>query len=120
VIKVSQLMVLSPRISVILEISGHSKHGHTRPWQQVRGKFRHRRPRSENFDQDELRRVAVGDPDPTADPGGTADGSPTCNFEWTNECSRTMILPWTCTRGLGHEGQHLAGTGEWVAAQHPQ
>jgi hypothetical protein len=31
-----------------------------------------------------------------------------------------LILPWACTRELDHQGQHLAGTGEWVAAVHPQ
>lgn len=124
-IKVNQLMVLSSRISVILEISGRSKDGHTRPqqWQadmDVRWKFRHRRPRSRSFGQDVLGRIAVGDPDPTADPGGTADRPPTCGFEWTDECSRTLILPWSCTRELGHQGQHLASTGEWIAAKHSQ
>jgi hypothetical protein len=27
-----------------------------------------------------------------------------------------MTLPWRCTRELGHQGQHIAGTGECVAA----
>jgi hypothetical protein len=125
VIKVSQLMVLSSRISVILEISGRSKDDHTRPqqWQadmDVQWKLRRHRPRSGNFGQDGLGHVAVGDPDPTADPGDTVHGSPTCGFEWTDECSRTLNLPWSCTRELGHQGQHLAGTGEWIAAKHPQ
>jgi hypothetical protein len=39
-----------------------------------------------------------------------------CRFEWTEKVSRTMTLPWCCTRELGHQGQHLAGTGECVAA----
>jgi hypothetical protein len=65
--------------------------------------------------QDELERVAVGDPDPTSDPG-TAKGYRTCRFEWVDEISRTMTLPWRCTRELGHQGQHIAGTGEYVAA----
>jgi hypothetical protein len=125
VIKVSQVMVLRSRISVILEISTRWKDGHTRPrqWQadmDVRWKLRHHRPSSGSFGHDDLGHVAVGDPDPTADPGDTANGSPTCGFEWTDESSRTLILPWSCTRALGHQGQHLAGTGEWVAAQHPQ
>lgn len=34
--------------------------------------------------------------------------------------SRRLILPWFCTRELDHQGQHLAGTGEWVAAVHSQ
>jgi hypothetical protein len=118
-------MILRSRISVILEISGRSKDGHLPPrqWQadmDVQWKLRHHRPHSGNFGQDELGHVAVGDPDPTADPGGTADGFGKCGFKWTDECSRTLILPWSCTRELGHQGQHLAGTGEWVAARHPQ
>lgn len=124
-IKVSQLMILRSRISMILEISGCSKDGHTRPQQwhvdmDVQWKLRHHRPHSGNFGQDKLGHVTVGDPDPTADSDGTVHGSPTCGFKWTDECSRTLILPWSCTRKLGHQGQHLAGTGEWVAAQHPQ
>ena len=31
--------------------------------------------------QDELEYVAVGDPDPTSDPG-TANGHQACRFEW--------------------------------------
>jgi hypothetical protein len=125
VIKISQLMVLRSRISVILKISGHSKDDHTRPPQwlaalDIRWKLRHRRPSSASFVQDGLEHVAVGDPDPTADPGGAADGSGKCGFKWTHQRSRTLILPWSCTRTLGHQGQHLAGTGEWVAALHPQ
>jgi hypothetical protein len=65
--------------------------------------------------QDELQRVAVGDPDPTSDPG-MVDGSGKCRFEWDEEISRTMTLLWRCTRELGHPGQHIAGTGECVAA----
>jgi hypothetical protein len=30
-----------------------------------------------------------------------------------------MTLLWCCTRELGHQGQHIAGTGEHVAAVHP-
>jgi hypothetical protein len=125
VIKIDQLMILSSRISVVLEISNRSKDGHIRPrqWQadmDLRWKLRHHRPSSGNLDQDEVGHVAVGDPDPTADPAGTADGLGKCGFKWTDECSQTLILPWSCTRTLGHQGQHLAGTGEWVAARHPQ
>ena len=63
---------------------------------------------------DELQRVAVGDPDPTLD-AGMADGSGRCQFEW-EEITGTLILLWCCTRKLGHHGQHIAGTGEYVAA----
>ena len=63
---------------------------------------------------DELERVAVGDPDPTSDPG-TANGYQACRFEWS-EISQTLNLLWCCTRELGHQGQHVAGTGECVAA----
>ena len=65
--------------------------------------------------QDELRHVALGDPDPTSDPG-MANGLGKCRFEWNEEISRTMTLPWCCTRERGHQGQHIAGTGECVAA----
>ena len=63
---------------------------------------------------DEPQRVAVGDPDPTLD-AGMADGSGTCRFEW-EEITGTLILLWCCTRELGHQDQHIAGTGEYVAA----
>jgi hypothetical protein len=65
--------------------------------------------------QNELEHVAVGDPDPTSHPG-TANEYRECRFEWADEISRTMTLPWRCTRELGHQGQHIAGTGECVAA----
>ena len=65
--------------------------------------------------QDELQRVAVGDPDPTSDPG-MANRSRKCRFEWEEDISRTVTLLWCCTRELGHQGQHIAGTGEYVAA----
>jgi hypothetical protein len=77
-----------------------------------------RQPRSGSLSQDELRHVAVGDPDPTSVPGA-ADGYQACQFEWTDETSPTLILLWSCTRELGHQGQHLAGTSEWIAAVHP-
>jgi hypothetical protein len=73
----------------------------------VRWKFR-------RLGHDELERVAVGDPDPTSDPG-RANGYQACRFEWS-EISQTLILLWCCTRELGHQGQHVAGTGECVAA----
>ncbi len=85
----------------------------------VHWKFRHRQSRSGSLGRDELEHVAVGDPDPTSDPG-TANGYRACRFEWADETSQTLILPWSCTRELGHQGQHIAGTGEWVAAVHPQ
>ncbi|MGH3811715.1 MAG: hypothetical protein ACRDUV_04555 [Pseudonocardiaceae bacterium] len=74
--------------------------------------------RSGSLGHDELEHVTVGDPDPTADPG-TATGYRTCQFEWADETSQTLSLLWCCTRERGHQGQHLAGTGEWVAAVHP-
>ena len=74
---------------------------------------------SGSLDPDKLDHVAVGDPDPTADLG-TAAQYRTCGFEWVDESSPTLrILSWSCTRQLGHQGQHLAGTGECVAAVHP-
>jgi hypothetical protein len=85
---------------------GHPGSGETA--MDIRWKFR-------RLGQDELERVAVGDPDPTSDPGA-AKGYRTCRFEWVDEISRTMTLPWCCTRELGHQGQHIAGTGERVAA----
>jgi hypothetical protein len=126
VIKVSQLMDLTLRISMSIKILGRSKDGHTRPqhWQanmDVRCKFRYRRPTSGNFNQNGRARVAVGDPDPTAKPHGTTHEYPTCSFEWTDDSSPPLILTWTCTQKLGHQGQHLASTGDKrVAAVHPQ
>jgi hypothetical protein len=69
--------------------------------------------------QDELERIAVGDPDSTSDPG-TANGYRACQFVWLDQTSQTLILPWSCTRMLVHQGQYLAGTGEQVAAVHPR
>ncbi|MGH3923465.1 MAG: hypothetical protein ACRDTT_11465 [Pseudonocardiaceae bacterium] len=85
----------------------------------VQWKHWHRQPRSGSLGHDELEHIAVGDPDPTSDPG-TANGRRSCRFEWADEISQTLVLPWSCTRKLGHQGQHLAGTGEWVAAAYPQ
>jgi hypothetical protein len=65
--------------------------------------------------QDELELVAVGDRDPTSDPG-TVAGYRECRFEWAEKVSPSATLPWCCTRELGHQGQHIAGTGEYVAA----
>ncbi|MGH3961947.1 MAG: hypothetical protein ACRDRY_01635 [Pseudonocardiaceae bacterium] len=84
----------------------------------LRWKFWHRQLRSGNSEQDELERISVGDPDPTSYPGAV-NGARACRFEWADEASQTLILPWSCTRVLGHRGQHLAGTGERVAAVHP-
>ena len=67
--------------------------------------------------KDELRHIVVGDPDPTPNSSSKASGYLIhCGFEWADETSPTLILLWSCTRELGHQGQHLAGTGEWVAA----
>lgn len=70
--------------------------------------------------QDELRHIVVGDPDPTVNLSSKVNGHPiNCRFEWADETSPTLTLLWFCTRELGHPGQHVAGTGEWVAAVHP-
>jgi hypothetical protein len=82
-------------------------------------KFWHRRARTDSLGQgDELDHVAVGDPDPTSDTG-TAKTSQRCGFEWFDATSHTLMLRWSCTRELGHRGQHIAGTGEGVAAVYP-
>ena len=65
--------------------------------------------------QGELQRVAVGDPDFTSDAGMANGPGKKCRFEW-DEISRTLTLPWCCTRELGHQGQHIAGTDEGVTA----
>ena len=65
--------------------------------------------------QDKLEHVAVGDPDPTSD-HGMDNESRKCQFEWADKVCPTMTLRWCCTRELGHRGQHIAGTGECVAA----
>jgi len=81
-------------------------------------KFWHRRARSDSLGQDdELERVAVGDRDPSD--AGTAPTSRRCGFEWLDASSHPLVLRWSCTRELGHRGQHIAGTGEGVAAVHP-
>jgi hypothetical protein len=74
----------------------------------------HPRLKSNNFTEDVLEHVTVGDPDPTSDPD-RVNGSGICGFEWADEIS-TLVLDWSCTRELRHQGHHLAGTGEWVAA----
>ena len=75
------------------------------------------------MERDELGHVVVGDPDPTPDAPDKDAGTSSdcrCEFEWTEQASQNLTLVWSCTRGLGHPGQHLAGTGEWVAAAHPE
>jgi hypothetical protein len=109
---------------MFLEISTRSKYIHAQPQQREADmdgprKFWHPWLRNGSLGQDELEGVAVGDPDPTAD-HGTVNGYRTCRFEWIYDISQTLNLLWSCTRELGHQGQHLAGTGEWVAAVHPQ
>lgn len=85
----------------------------------LRWKFWHCQLRSRRLGQDTMDHVSVGDLDPTADLG-TVNRYQTCQFTWADEPAHNLVLPWTCTRKLGHQGQHLAGTGEWVAAVHPQ
>jgi len=63
--------------------------------------------------QDKPRQLTVGDPDP-----GPRHGYRTCGLEWDDEISSDFVLHWRCTRARGHHGQHLAGTGERVAAAH--
>ena len=63
--------------------------------------------------EDKLKHIAVGDPDP-----GPTHDCRACGFEW-DEISTGLVLLWRCTRLQGHHGQHLAGTGERVAAVHP-
>ena len=71
--------------------------------------------------EDELRHIVVGDPDPTPDSSSNVDGHPPrCGFDWTEGTPQTLTLRWFCTREPGHPGQHLAGTGENVAAVHPE
>jgi hypothetical protein len=77
----------------------------------VQWKFWRCRLRSGSHGEDALEHVAVGDPDP-----GTVNGCQLCRFTWAEEISQTLVLPWSCTRERGHQGQHLAGTGEGIAA----
>jgi hypothetical protein len=37
-----------------------------------------------------------------------------CQFEWVEKASPTVAQLWCCTRELGHQGQYIAGTGEYV------
>jgi hypothetical protein len=84
----------------------------------VHWKLWHHQSKRGSLGSDELEHIAAGDVDPTSDPG-TANGYRLCQFKWAGEPSPTLILLWSCTRKLGHQGQHLAGTGEWVAATCP-
>jgi hypothetical protein len=73
--------------------------------------------------KDELGHIVVGDPDPTPGVPSKVNGRPhdyRCGFEWTDEDSPGLTLLWSCTREPAHPGQHLAGTGESVAAVHPE
>jgi hypothetical protein len=63
----------------------------------------------------QLDHIAVGNPDRTSQ-GGADHGRQMCRFEWSDELSPTFIVPWVYTREHGHCDQHVAGTGEWVAA----
>ena len=83
------------------------------PW-----KFWSRQSRSARPGRDWLEHVVVGDPDPTGP--GAGDQNLTCQFKWICEVSPTLVLAWCCTREFGHQGQHLAGTGESIVAVHPQ
>ena len=76
------------------------------------------RQETANPDHDELDHVTIGDPDPTT-AANMGAGYHACGFTWTDEQSSTLTLAWSCTRMLGHQGQHLAGTGQWVVAVHP-
>lgn len=66
---------------------------------------------------DPLCHIIVGNPDPTSDLDKYNDYR-RCGFEWFDDTCLTLILRWQCTRQSGHPGQHLAGTGHWVAAVH--
>lgn len=66
---------------------------------------------------DPLGHIIVGSPDPTLDVYRENDYRG-CEFEWFDDTCLTLVLRWQCTRESGHPGQHLAGTGHWVAAVH--
>jgi hypothetical protein len=70
----------------------------------VRWKFR-------RLGQDELERVAVGDPDPRP----RTPVRPTCRFEWLTR-SREPDSALVLHSGAGTPGPAHAGTGECVAA----
>jgi hypothetical protein len=64
--------------------------------------------------EDKLKHIAVGDPDP-----GPVHDDQACGFEWADDISTDFVLLWRCTRAQGHHGEHLAGTGERIAAASP-
>jgi hypothetical protein len=66
---------------------------------------------------DLLGHIIVGNPDPTSDLY-KGNGYRGCGFVWFDDTCLTLVLRWQCTRESGHPGQHLAGTGHWVAAVH--
>jgi hypothetical protein len=64
---------------------------------------------------DPLGHIIVGSPDLT--PGfDKGNDYRECGFVWFDDICLTLVLRWQCTRNSGHPGQHLAGTGHWVAA----
>lgn len=67
---------------------------------------------------DPLGHIIVGNPDPTASLY-RENGYLECGFEWFDDTFLALVLRWQCTRESGHPGQHLAGTGDCVAAVHP-
>jgi hypothetical protein len=66
---------------------------------------------------DPLGHIIVGSLDPTSDLDKN-NGYRECGFEWFDDTCLALVLRWQCTREWGHPGQHLAGTGNWVAAVH--
>lgn len=78
----------------------------------------HRQSRNEKLNHHKLAHITVGDPDPTTH--HSADNEPAlCQFQWTAQLSPVFGLLWTCTRDQSHQGPHIAGTGDWVAAVCP-
>lgn len=67
---------------------------------------------------DPLGHIVVGSLDPTSKLYKN-NGYRECGFEWFDDTCQDLVLRWQCTRELDHPGQHLAGTGHWVAAVHP-
>lgn len=82
------------------------------------GGLQRRESRTEVPDLAQLEHVAVGDADPTS-PRSADNRHPLCRFEWADALSPTFVVPWSCTRQRNHHGQHIAGTGQRVAAVHP-
>jgi hypothetical protein len=76
-------------------------------------RIRQRKFRRGSLGQDERKDAAEGNLN-TA-PHRSADNGPQmCRFEWADETSPTFVLRWICTREQGHQGQHIADTGEWA------